>query len=171
MCIISITDLQFGENIKVKHRHTFMKKILILLILFCVVACGEIGVVDRTIYVYRTKNDYSRNVCVELSADKSRVTGFSAPSTRTKEPLKLANGYLLYGSCGVNSGFVSLLMEDYTKPIGADSLYKLLIDKDPFIDFYECANNSLYTDTGVDTVKINQIIKKNELNKYFRKLK
>ena len=147
-----------------------MRNISLFLLVFAF-SCEKGSVNDERIWVYRTNHDYSKNVCVQLSPDKSKIVGFPAPNTRIKWPLKLADGYLLNGTSGVNSGFTSLKMDDYSTSVGADSLYKLLIDKDPFIDFYECTNNTLYTDIGVDTAKINQIIRNNELDMYFRKLK
>ena len=132
---------------------------------------------DESICIYKPKNDYSNNVPVALSEDNTKIT--SAPGTiNTNWPVKLTQGYYLNGSMGVNTGYLSLTKEEYNeyyvKP-GNDSLYKLLIDKDPYLEYYYRDDYNIFRDenapNGIDTAQINDIIRKDELNKYFERLK
>ena len=134
------------------------------------------------IWVYKTKNDYTDKVSVQLSEDKSEIKTLPAPSdvdTSGNRPLHLVEGYYLNGSSGPNTGYLSLTMEEYSKyetPLSRDSMYSLLIDKDPFIKFYARYDNKGFRDEsvspyGIDTAKINAIIRQGELDKYFEKMK
>ncbi|MEA1875149.1 MAG: hypothetical protein U9N51_12105 [Bacteroidota bacterium] len=130
--------------------------------------------------IYKTKNDYSENVPVELSKDNTRITSFSGPrGFSDRYPLKLTNNYLLGGTFGINTGFLSITKteykENYDVAPGPDSLYALLIDKDPFKEFYYhnrgydvFCNEDI---DGLDTARINDIIMNGELELYFERLK
>ncbi len=123
-------------------------------------------------------NDYSQKVPVELSSDKSHIVSHSLKIS-TQWPVSLANGYFLNGSMGPNTGYLSLSIEEYNKlesKPNKDSLYKLLIDKEPFIEFYKLnddrgifINGNGYL--GFDTVLLNSIIKNDKLELYFDILK
>ena len=145
--------------------------------LFC--SCEKVKNEDTTIQIYKfdTARDYSNNVPVELSLDKNRIT--SNPSElNTRWPVKLASGYYLNGSMGVNSGYLSLTVEEYNSydiiP-GVDSLFKLLIDKDPYLEYYQRNDDGTFRNEngvyGIDTAFINDLIRKGKLEKYFDRLK
>lgn len=53
------------------------------------------------------------------------------------------------------------------KPLPDDTLRKYILDKDPYLEFYECTTT---LNLG-DSVKINQIILRGEIEKYFKRLK
>ncbi len=113
-------------------------KILLLCIFGLIFSCEKVKDEDTLIQIYKFNAiDYSNNVPVELSDDKSKIT--SAPGNITRMPVKLANDYYLNGSMGVNSGYLSLTIEEHNsleiKP-GIDSLYNLLVEKDPYIEYY-----------------------------------
>ena len=93
-------------------------------------------------------------------------------------PIFLLENYYLMGSFGPNTGFLSLTIAEYNKyevSPGADSLYKMLIDKDPFVYFYERKNDVGFKDEngpyGIDTGRINDLIRQDELDKYFERMK
>lgn len=145
-------------------------------------SCEKGSDVDKTIYVYKAKADYSKNVCVELSSDKTKITSNTCPGEGYNDCwfIKLEGGYLLNGTAGVNSGFLSITHEEYvqnyTGSPGADSLYKLLLDKDPFIEFYQFndKHNVFYNENGhcgIDTAYLNYLILEDDLEKYFIRLK
>ncbi len=157
-------------------------KLFIILFVFISLAstCNKGSLKNETIWVYQTKQDYSDKVAVELTQDKSEITAFPGPNdVSTKWPVKLINGYFLNGSFGPNSGYLSLTKEKYHEYLTAlplDSLYKLLIDKDPFISFYsrDDHENRFYDENGaygIDTAFINELIRKDKLEDYFIKLK
>lgn len=152
-------------------------KILIFLFLTLTYSCKE-STKDTTIWIYKMVNDYSQKVPVELSADKTQIVSHSL-KIGTQWPVSLSGGYFLNGSMGPNTGYLSLSIEEYnrfeTLP-DKDSLYKLLIDKDPFIEFYRLnddrgifMNGNGYL--GFDTVLLNSIIRNGKLELYFDRLK
>ena len=160
-----------------------IKFIIFLFVLISLSFSCETGSVDyEWIFIYKTKTDYSDKVCVQLTADKSKISSYPGPGEGAPLywPVELAEGYLLNGTRGVNSGFLSITNEEYnqnysTSP-GADSLYKLLLEKDPFIEFYEFndTKNVFYNESGaygIDTAYINHLIRENNLEKYFIRIK
>ena len=65
---------------------------------------------------------------------------------------------------------------EYLTALPPDTLYKLLIDKDPFISFYsrDDHDNRFWDENGaygIDTAFINELIRKDKLENYFIKLK
>lgn len=140
-------------------------------------SCGWLwgGAEDDTIWVYKTKADYSENVTVELSKDKTRITSFYGPSdVSLKWPKKLADGYFLNGTLGVNSAILSVTKKEYMKeefPFSIDSMFSLIIDIEPFLEFYQYEGNEFNTKNGIDTVRLNVLVKNNRLSDYFTRLK
>ena len=173
----------FGK-LKNKYEHknnseemTRATQILLLCIITLFFSCKKVKNEDTLIQIYKFKTiDYSNNVLVELYDDKSKIT--SAPGNIFRMPIKLANGYYVEGSMGVNSGYLSITIEEHNsleiKP-GIDSLYNLLVEKDPYIEYYYRHDdgtfrneNSIY---GIDTALINSLIRSNKLEIYFKRLK
>jgi len=130
------------------------------------------------LYLYKFKVDYSQNVPVELSTEKSRIT--SAPGFIDELPLKLIDDYYLGGTFGLYTGYLSITIEEYNNnevPLSIDSISKLLIENDPFIEFYQFEDkNYIFKDEnnleyGIDTSFLNTLIKEGNLEKYFTRLK
>lgn len=154
-------------------------KILIFFLCLIMVSC-EKGGESVWLYVYKTKSDYTSKVSVKLSDDKLKIIGAPGPhdvDTSNVWPKKLTNGYLLNGIFGgKNTAFLSINKQDYFNwdiyP-GSDSLYKLILDKDPFTElYYYCdEHNNFSSSNGLDTTKINQLIKDGLLEKYFKHIK
>ena len=126
--------------------------------------------------IYKTKADYSKNVPVTLSADKSHIVSYPAPQDlyfrgQLAYPIALAKGFLLDNrGISVNSAFISLTYEEYAKLPSApspDELYKMIIDKDPFTEMYNLGSRSHYQEA---TEEINELIEKHKL-KHFKRLK
>lgn len=145
--------------------------------LFC--SCEKVKNEDTTIQIYKfdSAKDYSNNVPVELSLDKNKIT--SNPSElNTRWPIKLVSGYYLNGSMGVNSGYLSLTVEEYNSydiiP-GVDSLFKLLVEKDPYLEYYQRNDDGTFSNEngafGIDTAMINDLIRIDKLENYFDRLK
>jgi len=157
-----------------------LKNILILCVVIITYSSCERGYDrDTTIQIYKFKpgKDYSTNVPVELSQDNEQIT--SAPGTvNTRWPTELTDNYYLNGSMGVNSGYLSLTIAEYNSldiiP-GVDSLYNLLIEKSPYIEFYQRHDDGTFNDEngayGIDTTLINKLIRTNRLETYFERLK
>ncbi len=145
--------------------------------LFC--SCEKVKDEDTTIQIYKfkTDSDYSNNTPVELSVDKSKITSNSS-EINDRWPIKLDSGYYLNGSMGVYSGYLSLSIEEYNsydiKP-GVDSLYNLLIEKDPYLEYYQRNDDGTFRNEsgvyGIDTAMINDLIRTDKLENYFERLK
>ena len=124
--------------------------------------------------IYKTKADYSKNVPVTLSEDKSHIVSYPAPQDvyfrgELAYPTKLAKGFLLDNrGISVNSAFISLTYEEYAK-LGAapnpEALYKMIIDKDPFTEMYSLG--SRYRNA---TQEITELIENHKL-KHYKRLK
>lgn len=104
--------------------------------------------------VYKTRADYSRNVPVILSEDKATIVSYPHPEdirTETGFPLPtpLHDGYLLDNrGIGLHVAFLSLTYEAYAALEQApllEELYKLIIDKDPLTELYDCGNKNALT--------------------------
>ena len=80
---------------------------------------------------------------------------------------------------GPNTAYLNLSREEYNKleiKPSPDSLFKLIIEKDPFTEFYQRMDeNGIFRNEngyyGIDTTLINNLIKKGELTKYFDRIK
>ena len=133
-------------------------------------------VVKEKFWLYSYTNDYSENVPVQLSADRKHIAGFPSPSDINFDmPYKLIKGYYCGGTFGINTGFLKIKKNEYAKLSSTpniDTLYRWLIDKDPFIEFYESKNNDLiFNEIGIDTSFLNKLILENEIENYFYRLK
>ncbi len=102
--------------------------------------------------VYKTRADYSRNVPVILSEDKTTIVSYPHPEDIRTEtgftvPSQLHAGYLLDNrGIGLHVAFLSLTYEAYAaleQTPSLEELYKLIIDKDPLTELYDCGNKSV----------------------------
>ena len=123
--------------------------------------------VGQPIIIYKTKVDYSQNVAVTLSEDKSKIISYPHPkdvfyANKLAYPIKLNNGYLLDNlGININTAYLSLTLKEYSQYKEVPSLvelYKLIIDKKPLIEFYNCGNRQNLTNEIID---INNIVKGN----------
>jgi len=165
------------------YKRTFKFSLLLLtIVLNLCFSCENENSGEDTIWVYKTESDYSDKVPVQLSKDGYEIKSFPGPydvDNRRFKPLSLINGYYLNGSLGPNTGYLSLTIEEYSKyetPLSRDSMYSLLIDKNPFIKFYARYSDEGFKDEsvspyGIDTALINDLIRKDELDKHFERLK
>lgn len=128
------------------------------------------------VIVYKTKGNYNNLVPVRLSDDKSQIVSYPAPSDLKKDgklslPTELKNGYLMDNlGIGKNTAFIKLTYEEYSKlstTILLSELYKLIVDKEPFIEMYDCGGKENFTNI-ID--QLNQQIIKGEINKNYKKV-
>lgn len=91
------------------------------------------------VIIYKTKKDYTQNVSVKLSDDKSRITAYPAESdVLGQKPVKLENGYYLKKMLG--NAYLSINIDDYAKGNYDKNkdLKDFIIDVNPFTEYYEC---------------------------------
>ncbi len=121
------------------------------------------------IIIYKTKKDYSRNVAVSLSDDKSRIVSYPHPSDvyykgKLAYPTLLDSGYRLDNlGININVAYLDISLEEYgkyQKVPSLNELYELIIDKDPLSVLYYCGNRQKLNDEIAD---INKIINEGQL--------
>lgn len=100
------------------------------------------------VVVYKTKRDYSRQVPISLSADKSRIISYPDPGDLRRAdgsfnyPTSLRNGYLLDNrGIGLNTAFLKLTYAEYAaleeRPAMED-LKGWILDAEPMLELYRC---------------------------------
>jgi len=158
-----------------------MRYLIFILLSFFLFSCGTSDKVSNNpeidfkagppTLVYKTKADYSKNVPVILSEDKSNIVSYPHMSDLKYKgemayPTQLEKGYLLDNrGISKNVAFISLTYDEYSKLTNvpsADSLYGLIIDNDPLKVLYDCGNRNQWEDP---VVRLNEIIKKRKLKK------
>ncbi len=126
--------------------------------------------------IYKTTNDYKKNVPVVLSDDKMKVVSYPAPSDVFRNgvlayPSELISGYLLDNrGISLNTAFTKYTYEEYSKLKEAPdltALYNSVIDKNPFTEMYNCGNRYRFKN---EVSELNEIIKNNSLSS-LKKLK
>lgn len=97
--------------------------------------------------VYKTKKDFSQQVFVFLSADKTKVVAYPAPSDAadiTPLPSKLVSGYLLDNrGIGPNVAFLKMTWAEYSKltePPSRAELFNQISEKEPLLELCDCGN-------------------------------
>jgi hypothetical protein len=119
--------------------------------------------------IYKTKKDYKKFVPITLSDDKSKITSYPHPKDifykgELAYPTELKNGYLL-DNRGINNNvaFLNITYEDYSKlekvPL-LEELYKMILDKDPLSEIYNCGNRYTFKNEISD---LNKLIENNGL--------
>jgi hypothetical protein len=129
------------------------------------------------IIVYKTKKNYRDHVPVILSDDRLSVVSFPGPGDlvvngKPALPVKLHHGYLLdRRGVGSHTGFLKLTYGQYSKlndvPTPA-ALYKMVIDKNPMTELYDCGVNE--GDNGSAAV-LNKLIDGGQLKKKCKAIK
>jgi len=111
---------------------------------------------------------------VILTPDKSSIASYPGIRDVTSGngflyPTLLANGYLLDNrGIGPDVAFISYTYEEYSKLTETPDtreLYKLIVDKEPLLEMYNCGNKNQYNEL-VKT--LNDIILKEELHQFTR---
>lgn len=105
------------------------------------------------VFIYKTRKDYSNNVPVVLSDDKTRIISYPHPSDlisgdKMATPTALHRGYLL-DNRGIqkNAAFLKYTYDEYTKLKEAPSLEELqnsIIDNDPLTELWDCGARATF---------------------------
>ena len=109
------------------------------------------GTITHTI-VFKTVRDYSTLAWVGLSADKTKVISYPAPSDIIHQtPIKLHNGYLS-GNIGFNTAYINIKIDRYAgipNMLSEQQLYNLIVNKNPFSEIYDCGST---TGSSIDNI-------------------
>ncbi len=131
---------------------------------------GTIGISSPPCIIYRTHSDYSMYVPVILSEDKSKIVSYPDIKDiyyngKLSVPTLLAGGFLLDNrGIGLQVAFLSYTYEEYSKlskTPNVTDLMKMLLDKDPLTEMYQCGQRSQYTEIEQD---LNDLITSGKLN-------
>lgn len=172
-------------------------KILFLIIL--IAGCNLIENEEQYsgVSIYKTRGDYFNLVSIGMKGDEIYYTqslwnsgnnSLQKMEVRNNDTIykyryRLGNGYILAGEAGLEEDvFLELSFKDYLKreikndemgigvSVPGDTLKKYILDKDPYIEFYQNRTDvkRLYLS---DSLEIERIIKNGELDKYFKQLK
>jgi hypothetical protein len=126
--------------------------------------------------IYKTKSDYSKNIPVILSDDRTRIVSY--PDVKDvyfkgelAYPTALNDGFLLDNrGIGPNVAFLSITYDQYSKMLKTPSsgeLFALIIDKYPLKEMYQCGTRNMYSDIESE---MNRLISADSI-KTFTKLK
>lgn len=128
------------------------------------------------VIIYKTSADYSNNVPVTLSEDKSKIVAYAGIKDifykgEFAYPTKLNNGYLL-DNRGIdqNVAFLNYTYEQYSKLEAtptSDELLANILNNDPITEMYNCGSRYDYKDLDAE---LNKAIDENDLSS-FQKLK
>ena len=109
--------------------------------------------------IYHTRADYSMHVPVMLSSDKSKIVSYPdikdiSINGKFTVPTLLDSAFLLDNrGIGLNVAFLDYTYEEYSNlgltPSVTD-LMKMLLDKDPLVDMYQCGMRSQYANIEDD---------------------
>lgn len=137
-----------------------------------VVACAQTTSPQHQM-VYKTRQNYSRYVAVELSPDKKTVTSYPKPADEAllKAPVALKDGYwTANNTLTVNTAFLAITKDDYRQlkhaaPTAADLIF-LIKDKTPFTELWDCGVAG-----ALSQAQLTALIEQNKLSTKCRKLK
>ena len=130
--------------------------------------------------LYKLRCDYTKNVCVAMNKDKSRIVGTPSPDSPAGDtachPITLINGYYLDYNCnyGVNSAYLTITREEFITwvyEIPVDSYKYYLLDADPYLEYYVTSYKVPNDSCSLDTLCLNNLIRNNDIEKYFERLK
>lgn len=117
-------------------------------------AVKQNSVNQTSVIVYKTKGNYANLVPVRLSDDKSEIVSYPAPSDLIRngslvKQTELISSYLIDNiGIGKNTVFLKLTIEEYASmknQMLLSDLFNLIIDKDPFLEMYNCGSKNSYS--------------------------
>ena len=135
---------------------------ILILIILGFIGCKSTSEIDYSkidyqgapTIIYQMKADYSVLVPITLNAEKTEIVAYPGPKDLFNQegelrfPLPLENGFYLDEiGIGINSAFISLTIDQYAHMMqlpSTDSLFKLILDKDPFKKMYDLGNRKHY---------------------------
>lgn len=134
--------------------------------------------------IFKTKIDYSDKLFIALDDGKTfYVPSYyglylkDGDSIFFRDRVKLINGYILDRTSGFDAVATDYTINEYynleyvqkTLP-SKKELQNRIIDFDPFLEYYQDIRDSIWFQPS-DTAFINEIIRTNQIEKYFKKIK
>ena len=131
-------------------------------------AARPVGVSSPVVYIYKTKQDYSRLVPVLMDETRTRIVSYPAPTDlktngRLAYPTPLEGGYWLDNrGITANVAFLTYTYEAYSRLPQAPSRAELeahILDRQPLEAFRRCGSRSQFAADPVP--QLNALIRKN----------
>ncbi len=141
--------------------------LITLLVTMCTskVVVPEIAYANAPLILYKTKADYSQYIPITLNNERNKIIAYPGIKDiyNNKEfavPTKLKNGYLL-DNLGISplSAYTSITFQEYASfktPPSVDYLMEHIIDKNPFLEVYNCGVRN----SNLEIKTLNNIIAK-----------
>ncbi len=138
------------------------------------------------ISVYKTNSDYLDKITAGIKNNKiyrgpyDDFYFYTNTDTIFKGRIRLSRNYIIDTEADlIHDAFLDFSFKDfkiwttkYGKTLPDDTIWKHILDKDPYVEFYRIKDRDMFFNDGeLDTTGLNQIILDNELEKYFYKLK
>jgi hypothetical protein len=128
------------------------------------VKSGQSKITSPPCIVYKTRSDYSKNIPVLLSEDKTKIVSY--PDVKDvyfngelAYPTQLNDGFLLDNrGIGPNVAFLAVTYEQYSrldKTPPATDLFNSILDKDPVLVMYQCGSRIQYKEI---VIELNELI-------------
>ena len=166
----------------------YLKKIAIILILLLTMgSCIKQSLLGHNAQVFKFKEGHYRpdNAYVILTRDKTGISAIPVKFDSTVFPAPLVKGYYVHRAMYCGMAYLSISKQEYNEIVDdatLDTLFKLVIDPDPFSEFYSAVENTnLYVFNhydhrdrcidGIDTVYINELIRDGALETEFERVK
>jgi hypothetical protein len=127
---------------------------------------SELPTATAPVLVYKTRNDYTRNVPVIMNESKTEIISYPDPSDlffrgKLAFPTVLVDDYLLDNrGITINVAFLNYTYEEYSKLKKTPSMNELMnsiIDKNPLIELWNCGSRSRFKN---EVVELNLLIGK-----------
>jgi len=132
-------------------------------------------------HLIKFKGNYTKNVIVLLNQNKTNIVGFPSKNDCMGSSScfiqDVHNGYVYDAYCclaGLNSGVLDIKRDKYNDDtVTKDILMTHLLDKDPFVEFWEMKVEFVFDSMkgNTDTTFINKIIDDGKIETYFNRIK
>jgi len=134
----------------------------------------EIDFSGPSTIIYKTKENYYDKIPIMMNDAKTKIISYPSPKDvfykgQLSYPTKLSSNYLLDNrGVGKNSVFINITYEEYKKRTESfllEDMIKMILDKNPFSEIYNCGNRYQYKNIESD---LNKMIENNQLNKFIK---
>ncbi len=114
---------------------------------------------EPSVYIYKTRGDYTLFVPIDLSADKKTIISYPDirdvfTNGKLAIPTKLDGGFLLDNrGISKNVAFLKLSYQQYAElpaTPSTNSLFNLILDNDPLTVLYDCGRKSGYKNLAAE---------------------
>jgi len=164
-----------------------LRIVLFSLLSFFLLSCDKEDYIGPKVKIYKTKGDYFNKVNTwgndngPIGLDYGSRIIINNGDTIYAWRWKLADGYVMAGESSSSDYFTDMTFAEIVAykdkypdslEFPRDSFFKRVIDKDPYTEYYIAKEYSTFEMPDSNDVEpINELIRKGELENYFKRLK